>query len=212
MKFSSLIAAIIAGVVGIVIWMVFVAATRTEIVFALLVIGVAVGKASSMAGGRGAANGLACAVIAVLAMCGAKYMGYKQVIDQLGAKVGTHVLTMSEYQEAVDEARVFVALESEDEYTSFMVEHNYTLISDAAAVSEADLTEFKSETADRLRRLATDRPSFETWREEETRRVMGAVLPDNLVLDKVIESIGAAEIIALILGMIGAFKFGSVEE
>lgn len=76
MKLSSMIGAVLGGILGAVAWGLVAKFANVEVGYVAVGVGALVGFLSTMLGGRGMTNAVACAVIAIVAIFAGKVCSY----------------------------------------------------------------------------------------------------------------------------------------
>ena len=78
---KAIVAAIIGGIVGALIWGAIAHFTGYEVGYVAWGIGALVGFLSAKAGGEGMPNGAICAVITIAALLAGKFVAFKMTFD-----------------------------------------------------------------------------------------------------------------------------------
>ncbi|MCH8274766.1 MAG: hypothetical protein IH851_08245 [Armatimonadetes bacterium] len=221
MKPAGIVAALIGGAVGAVVWALIGWKTGYEVGFIAWGVGASVGFASYAAGGRGTANGVLCAVIALAAIFVGKVADYRLSLpDIVRAGFTDEVLSEHYYEELMQDAADFRQVASESEYPCFMVDHGYAGdAEDPSKVSPEKIEKFKAETVPKLREWAQNPPSYESWREVEAPAIEQAAdaMVDAFVHSRsvaelsrsVVRDLGALDLLFAFLGLATAFRLAS---
>ena len=206
LNLKALAAAAVVAVIGAFLWR-FVAMT-TEYEFGLLawVIGGAVGFAAGSLGARGLGSGIACGILALLAILGGKYLIIQTMQEEFAALADEfQEEVMQEYYTAeLASARVYVEqVESDADLRDFMVEHEYTDAWTANDVSDEELDVFREDVDSRLQWLATE-PTFDEWLADLT-----GIVADASTIEIMREDFGLVDLVFLVLGVGTAFRLGT---
>ncbi len=205
MKPASMIAALIGGVVGALIWAAIVHFTGYEVGYVAWAIGGLVGFCSYYFGSHGSTAGSICAVLAILSILGGKFFGSQLAVDQ-GIEEGIVEL----YGDRTREAENFAKLESKDEYARFMVDHHFTEVGSAEEVSQEELVRFEEDYAPYLRQFHAEKPDLETWlKSEEVLQIRADAAEEISLVDLVVSNLSPIDLIFALLGIVTAFKVGS---
>lgn len=222
-KPAGIVAALIAAVVGAVIWGLIAKFSGYEVGYVAWGIGAAIGFASNrLGGGAGVANGALCAALALVAIAGGKVAGSMWTMeDDLAEYYTEEWLSEDSYMTLVAEARVF-AKTSDVQYAQFMVDHGYTNETDPKAVSADEIAFFKEGHAQNLRKLAETKPTLEDWRTAEEdgiaesakeaakEEAAAATLSDHVSVVK--DNLDAMDLLFAGLGIVSAFGLGKGRE
>jgi hypothetical protein len=202
---KGLIAGVFAALLGAVLWSGITVAIDYELGLIAWVIGGGIGYIVAFSGNRGDAAAIFCAVMALVAIIGGKYLFYSglqsQVSDVLAdSSVDLQLL----YEEEMMDAQALVAMSNSGSISQFMVDYGYTEASVAESVTDDELNQFESEIAPRLMGFVDDQPTYEEWYQ--------STIEDNLksisTFDLVIETFGFIDAIFLFLGISTAARIG----
>ena len=206
---AAIAAAAVAAVVGALVWK-FVAVTfEYELGLIAWGIGGAVGFAAASAGSRGVQAGVVCAVLAFGAIVVGKYWAYSAFVDEFQQAFSGAMQYDEEmyvyYEEEMESARLFVSGSGTDIFTRrFMVEQGYTYATNPAAVTDAELADFREYVEPALREMAQNPPDFDTWQADGVAS-LEEISPWALMR----EDFGILDIIFALLGIGTAFRLAS---
>jgi len=207
MKPMSVVAAVVGGVVGALIWAAISYFTHREIGYVAWAVGGLVGLASLFAGGAGATNGVICAVLALLSILGGKDVAPKAFVGDALVENQRKI-----HAELMVDARDFAKLEKKDDATirNFMKSHNYVAKGmKTKDISDEDVNDFKDDQIPLLEKLAEEKPSFEEWRaSDHANAILGRMEANVDAGTLVFENLNAIDLIFGFLGIATAFKVG----
>ena len=193
---KAIIAAVIGGLVGALLWGAIAHFTGYEVVYVAWAIGGLIGFLSAMAGGEGFTNGAICAAVAALSLIAGKFVAVKM-------SVSAELTPMLEpmYEEQKQDAAEFAKLESKDDWGNFIYENGYTEVESVEDISTAELMIFEATTVPMLEKLNAGM----TYNEYEAEIIseMGGTM------DIIKDSFGVMDILFFGLGIYTAFKLGA---
>ncbi|MEO0616047.1 MAG: hypothetical protein AAFY69_07910 [Pseudomonadota bacterium] len=207
---AAIAAAAVAALVGAWVWK-FVAVTF-QFEFGLIAwgIGGAVGAAAAALGSKGMKAGVACAVLALGSIVVGKYWSYSAALEQIQEMVLTAIADEGEemrgvYEEELEDGRILIDGSGSDDFTrQFMIDRYYTDAGSPSDISDAELDEFRTYTAPRLREIAESDASFEEWQ-----RLSVGAMDEIPILQLMREDLGPLDFLFAFLGIGTAFRLGS---
>ncbi|HWA83405.1 MAG TPA: hypothetical protein VG820_08240 [Fimbriimonadaceae bacterium] len=115
MKPLGVVGALIGGLIGALLWGGITAATKLEIGYMATGVGFLVGFGSAIVGGRGFANGVMCAIVALLAMFGGKvattrFLAPSMIREELLKEPGADKATDAKIDQATQDAIAHLSL------------------------------------------------------------------------------------------------------
>ncbi len=210
MRVTTLLAAAIGAFVGAVIWAVIAATTGYEVGWVAWGIGALVGFGAKIAGGGGKPVAVACAGLALLGIFGGKMMAVRYAFAKFSEKAQAELTSRERYNEEVKDASDIAAVMSESEYPAFMIAHNYVGASDVPGVISAeDLKDFKEETVPHLRKLHSEKPTYETWLETRENEIAEEFRGGPQMTDLariVVTDLAAMDFVFAFLGVATAYR------
>ncbi len=208
MRPIALLAATGGAVLGAGLWALIANLTGYEIGYVAWAVGGLVGGAAAAAGGRGAGSGVLCAVLAVAAILGGKFVAFQSSsLPELRTEIAK-MLTQEVYAETMEDAQVFSALRS-DEVPFFMVQREYSTADSPGEIHPFEVAEFQKTVAPELRRLNTEKPPYEVWRDDTVDRAVTELKSQISPTEALKESIGLIDLIFGFLGIATAFRLGA---
>ncbi|MBU6954030.1 hypothetical protein [Hahella sp. HN01] len=211
LNLKAVAAAAGAAIIGALLWKVIVLATGSEYGLIAWGIGGAVGFAALAMGGRGLANGIACGVLAFLAITGGKYMAIQSIQDnwfEILADSGEIELQdfRPVYDSVIQAAHSYQTdVTDDDSLRNFMIEYGYTEASEPSEVVQFEIDDFKREFEPELRKVALENPSFEQW----VQATFSQEFQEYSTFQLMREDFGLLDILFLFLGVGTAFQMGS---
>ena len=207
-KTSSIVTGIIAAVAGAYLWSLIAELTEYEFGLIAWVIGGIIGFVVAVTGSRGQAVGVFCAILALMAIIGGKYLVYDGFKDQLGdIFAGSKEEMRYMYNMEMDAAKAFREVTDEASLKTFLAEFEYSDAYAANKVTQEEIDAFKEDDQVALTQYAYAKPKFDDW--YQTR------ITDRFVnistFDLMQESFGALDILFLLLGISTAFRIGRGE-
>jgi len=204
----ALAGALVAGVVGALVWGGISVATNFEIGYIAWGIGLAVGGAARWSGGHGKTTAVMCAAVALVSIFAGKVLAVQwsapgEIREALDS-------TREYYDEMMSDADALVTLPSADDHPKFMIDHEYTEAEKPEDVSADELEYFRTETVPMLMELHEKKPTFEEWRDDQVDRIMA----DFDVVEAVVSNLGLFDAVFALLGIATAYKLvmGADEE
>ncbi len=207
----SLIAPVVAAVLGALLW--YLIAIKLEYEFGLIawLIGGAIGFSALASGARGNAIGVICGLLALMSICGGKYMTVASQQTELaeflsGPDAYEGIDLKAVYAEEVIDARKYVKLPDDDaSLRHFMVTREYSEFTEASQVTDQEIGLFLEVTDPRLRKIALNRPSFEEWQQYS----LSDSIEDLSTLDLMVDSLEWIDLLFLLFGVGTAFRLAS---
>jgi hypothetical protein len=204
MKPFSLVGAVIGGVLGALVWAAVTYFFKVEVGYIAWGVGGLVGLGALAMGGRGAATGGACALIALLAIFAGKFLAVKVAVGSPDAE--------ALYRDFVSDARDFAALTSERQFPRFMVQHGYSNAGEPSGVTADEVERFKTKRAPMLREIHEKNLTFKEWRDTAAGKAYLAELKewesavDRRIVQAVIDELNVIDLIFALLGVATAYK------
>ncbi|WLQ16730.1 hypothetical protein O5O45_12460 [Hahella aquimaris] len=200
-----------AALLGALLWKVIVMSTGYEFSLIAWGIGGAVGFAALAMGGRGIATGIACGVLAFLAIMGGKYMAIQSIQENW-----FEILTDSGeidvqdfrpvYDSVIQAAHSYQTdVTDDDSLRNFMIEYGYTEASEPSEVVQFEIDDFKRDFEPELRKVASENPSFEQW----VKATFSQEFEGYSTFQLMREDFGLLDVLFLFLGVGTAFQMGS---
>lgn len=195
----AILGAVIGAAIGAGIWGAITHFTGYEIGYVAWAVGGLAGGGAVMLGGQGKTLGVLVAAIALLGMLG-------------GKAVATHLSLKGDiaevfYEEIRNDAAAFAAVDDEDGFRRFMVDHGYTEASTVGGISEEDLQYFLEARVPMLERLHKEQLSQEDWADAgESQEFFADIASSVNYLDIVSANMGLLDIVFGFLGVSTAFS------
>lgn len=203
MEANAILGAVLGAIVGAIAWAGIAAVTGYEIGWIAWGVGGLVGLGAFLMEGRGAASGIMCAVLAVLAILAGKFMALHAVAGQEMEIFSELGIAQEIHAELSSSATAFASVTSEEGYPAFMVANGYTEAETADDVFPSEIEYFKTDVVPELQAWNASPPSFEEWNDEN----FGTVdLPMGQLF---VESLGPIDVLFFALGIGTAFRVGS---
>lgn len=203
-----------AALAGALIWKFIALATGFELGLIAWGIGGAIGFAAVMVGARGQQVAMVCAVLALLAIMGGKYMAMSAILDETvaaitGSDAYAGIDLQGLYEEYRADAAVFGETVNDDaSLRIFMVDRGYSEAVNADAVSDEEVSWFREHEQPRLEEILYSEPqNFEAWKTES----LTAQIENISTFDVMMESLGFLDILFLFLGIGTAYRMGMGE-
>ncbi len=171
-------------------------------------LGGAIGFAAAAAGARGLASGVACALLALLAIFGGKYLTVQSFQNNLAAFLTQSIpeeALAEAYAEELDAAKVYLeTVITDEDRRVYMVDYYYSESEYPEEISDEELAVFKNETEPYLLNLANNPPGYEGWLNQN----IDLYAEDISTWALMKEDLGALDFLFLFLGMGTAFRLG----
>ncbi|MES9863928.1 MAG: hypothetical protein ABW157_01195 [Candidatus Thiodiazotropha sp. LLP2] len=202
---KGLIAGAIAALLGALLWKGITVAFDYELGFIAWAIGGGIGFAVAFSGNRGQTTAIFCAIMALVAILGGKYLFYSDLQNQMGEMLADSSQELRLlYEEEMSDARALEAISSKTDMSQYMVDYGYSEASNAYSVTVEELNQFQNGIAPRLLGFADTTPSYEEWYQSTIEDNFDSVSP----LDILIESFDFIDAIFLLLGLSTAARIG----
>ena len=186
LSIASIALPLVAAVVGAFVWKLIAVAFGYELGLVAWGIGGAVGVAAAMAGGRGTGIGIVCALLALMAIFGGKYMtmaSYQSDMVELFSGEGGVEGLQAVYDEVDDDAKA------------------------ALFVTDSELSDFREYTQPWLEDHIDAASGESGWDDSELLELEQSVA-DVSTTSLVVESLGPLDLLFLFLGLSTAFQLG----
>ncbi|ABC29693.1 conserved hypothetical protein [Hahella chejuensis KCTC 2396] len=208
---KAIAAAAGAALLGALLWKAIAMTTGYEFSLIAWGIGGAVGFAALALGGRGLVTGVACGLLAFLAIMGGKYMviqSFQESWFEILADSGEIELQdfRPVYDSVIQAANSYQTdVTDDDSLRNFMIEYGYTEASEPSEVVQFEIDDFKRDFEPELRRVALENPSFEQW----VKVTFSQEIEGYSTFQLMREDFGLLDILFLFLGVGTAFQMGS---
>jgi hypothetical protein len=204
------LAPVVVALLGALLWKFIAVTFNYELGLIAWLVGGAIGFSAAVAGAKGQSAAVACAVLALLAILGGKYMAASSFISEATASVaaggefeGMNLRTV--YDELrVDAARFSEAVTDERSLREFLVERGYSEAGDAPSVTDEEIQSFKEFVQPRLETMLSNPQSYEEWKND----TLASDLEDISVVGVIIEDLGVIDFLFLFLGVGTAYRLG----
>lgn len=197
--------AIIAGVIGALVWGGISFATGYEIGYVAWGIGFLVGFGVVLTGGGSPMAGIMSAVVALLAILGGKALAVKFEVDKTINEVAAQ--TFSEYERS---AAKYAALEEGASYAQFMVDEEWTEAKKAEDVTSEEVTDFELVWVPFLEAITEGSVTSANWlqKSEPGKQFKSAASGMVSIPGAVKESLGLFDLLFGFLGIATAYRVG----
>ncbi|MEN6626617.1 MAG: hypothetical protein ABFD69_10355 [Candidatus Sumerlaeia bacterium] len=208
MKPLGIIGAIVGAVIGAVIWGAVAAFANLESAYIAWGIGALVGVGAVLGGGRGAAMGVTCAIVAVLSILAGKMMVVHIVFQEMIPEVVEARTSEPAFEEFQKDAADFAKLESASDHVKFMIDHDYTDESDPDAVAPEELASFRKYDVPELQDMGTSTTTYDYWRNHH-KQTVEEQLNEVPYSDIVADNLDLFDLLFAVLGIVTAYRVGS---
>jgi hypothetical protein len=163
-----------------------------------------------MVGARGPQTAMVCALLAILAIVGGKYMATVSFISEASAAISTNgeingMDFKSIYKETLAEAVQFSTTVTDDaSLRNFIVQRGYSDSKDAALVTDEEIALFKQYEQPRLEKMMDSPQSYEEWKNDNLANKIENLSPFDIILD----GLGLLDVLFLFLGVGTAYRMG----
>lgn len=204
------LAPVIVAVLGALLWKFIAVTFNYELGLIAWLIGGAIGFSAAVAGAKGQGAAVACALLALLAIFGGKYMAASTFISEVAAAVtASNELEGMDLKVVYDELQADAARYSEtvtDERSlrEFMVERGYSDAADPSSVSDEEIQWFKEYEQPRLEEMLDNPQAYEEWKNNS----LAPDLQNISAFDVIMESLGVIDLLFLFLGVGTAYRLG----
>ncbi len=206
----TLPAAAIGALAGALLWAVLVVVTGYEFGLVAWAVGAMAGGASYHAGGRGDANGAACAMLALLGIFLGKVVAVRATEPQ---RIRDFFVASVDLQEryVLDQqaAQEFAALPADADLRPFLAKHRFAVGETAAAITPTDVAEFHEKDAPTLRWMARTNPEFNAYAREREEAFVRYIMAGSSVLGWAVNDLSGMDAVFALLGVGSAFHLGS---
>ncbi len=201
---------VIVAILGALLWKFIAVTFDYELGLIAWIIGGAIGFTAAMSGANGRNSAIACAILALLAIFGGKYMTTSYFISEATAAIST-----STEMDGVDQENIFNKMQNDaiqfsttvsDDISlrKFMAEQGYSDFTDADSVTDEEVSWFKENQQPLLEEILNNSQGFEEWRS-----AMDDDFQSNIsTFDLMIESLGLLDLLFLFLGVSTAYRLG----
>jgi len=197
-----------AALLGALIWYFIANVSGYELGLVAWGIGALIGFVVAAMGSRGQMAGVACAVLAVVAILAGKFMIYSSFQDEFTAAMDQSKEEVRYlYDGEMAAAKAYARVSDEESLRQFMVDHQFSEAYRAEGVSLQEIESFQSENKIRLTLYAYASPEFEDWYQT----TFIANLPEISTLEIVKEGLSPIDLLFLFLGVATAFRLGRGE-
>ncbi len=201
---------VVVAILGALVWKVIASVFGWELGIVAWGIGGAIGFAAVMTGSKGQSIAIYCAVLALLAIMGGRYLAYteyKQDYIDIFSEGGL----MSELEDAASEwereAAVIAEIADDDsKIRQFMVDYEYTEESKSVMVTRSELADFKEYTMPYLIEVASNGTEELFNISDSDVQELSASMEEISVWDLMQEDLGLLDLLFLFLGISTAFK------
>lgn len=202
-------AAAVGALAGAMVWAILVVATGYEFGLVAWGVGALAGGASMLAGGKGQANGAACAVLALLGIFLGKVVAARILEPQRIRDFFVENVDLEE-RYAMDQkaAREFAGLSEGADLREFVARYRYTEATTASEVTDQDVAEFHKKDAPVLRWMAKSDPSFNTYAPYREDAYVRYIMAGGVVRFA-IQDLAPIDALFALLGLGTAFRIGS---
>jgi hypothetical protein len=197
--------AILAAFLGTVVWAGITAVTGYQIGWMAIGLGALIGAGVKLGGGQGKPAALFAGGLAIVAMFLGNLMAANIALNKAITEEAKAALTQEAYQHALAEADEFVLI-SENEYADFIVKHEYTEAKSTRDVSREDLQMFADYSVPELRRIHTDHPDFNTWRNDAYQNMQAGIKSQVNLVQVVVEDLGVIGFLFMGMGLMAAVR------
>ncbi len=199
--------AIVAALIGAVIWAGITYATGYQIGFMAIGMGALVGAGVKFGGGEGKVAALFAGGIAIVAMLLGEFMTVHIALGRAIDEMADEALTRAAYEEEFAMADQFVLYTTEENYKEFVFENTYyTEAESAEEVTDAEVQEFLADYAPDLRRLHEERPAYQTWRDRKYQYGRQEIMQGANMIGFVFENLGIVGGIFMVIGLFAAMR------
>ncbi len=202
---KGLVLGAVAALIGAMLWKGIAIAIDYELGLIAWAIGGGIGFVVAFSGSRGQAAAVYCAVMALVAIIGGKYLFYADLQGNLGELLANSTEEFQVlYNEELADAKALESVSGEEETREFMVQHGYSDAIDSDSVTNEELDQFQTETLPRLMSFSDFPPSYEEWYRTTIESNLSTVSASDLLK----ESFDFIDAIFLFLGITTAARVG----
>ncbi|MEM0896861.1 MAG: hypothetical protein AAGJ79_08230 [Verrucomicrobiota bacterium] len=205
MSIKGLIVAVVAGVVGAIIWGAIGFFTGYEIGIVAWGVGLLIGFAVAAVGEASPTSGIMCAVVALLSILGGKALAVKFSLDKEIVSVSKEVFEEYRYS-----AESVAGLSSDSELAQFMIDDEWTMAESAESVTSEEIEFFKADWFPFFDQIRSGEVTAGNWLESEYGKDwIASVHSEISIPDAVMGGLGLMDLLFGFLGIATAFKVGS---
>lgn len=208
MNALGVVGAIIGGMIGAAAWAIIGYGTGYELGIIAWALGGLVGFGGTTLGKATRANGVMCAIVALLAMVAGKYATMYLLI-QHEQRAAEEQLTEEWFEECQRDAAALAARDDADGYRALLVERGHTDANEPAEVTPDEIQRFVKYSLPRLQWINENDPTYEEWRAYEIDAVAGDATAPAAIIDHVRKDLTAIDALFAILGIATAYKVGA---
>ncbi len=204
------LAPVAVALLGALLWKFIAVTFNYELGLIAWLVGGAIGFSAAVAGAKGQGAAVACAVLALLAILGGKYMAASSIISDVAASVTANgelegMDLRAVYEELrLDAARFSESVTDDRSLRVFLVERGYSEAADASSVTDEEIRSFKEFEQPRLEAMLSNPQSYEEWKND----TLAPDLEDISVVGVIIEDLGLIDFLFLFLGIGTAYRLG----
>ncbi len=204
----------VAALLGALLWKFIAVTFNFELGLIAWLIGGAIGYSAAMAGASGQNTAAVCAILALMAIFGGKYMATSSLISDATAAINnadeTGELALKTIYEVLQSDATYFSetVTDEESLRAFMVERDYSSAADAGSVTEEEIEQFKTLEQPQLEELLNNPQSYEDWKNN----TLATTLENMSTLDIMMENLGLLDIVFLFLGIGTAYRLGMGNE
>lgn len=201
----------LGAVVGALVWGGIAHATGYEIGYVAWGIGALIGGLGRGVGGGGQMNGIVCALFALASIFVGKMLAVKWAVDASLDDFAVEFLTQERYEEQLKDAEDFAEVQSDTEYTAFMISHGYTEHETDQEIPDEEYWSFVDDTVPHLQWIHSEQPTISQWRDRFKEEIKGGLTNEDLA-EEARSSLGVIDIIFGLLGIGTAYKLAASGE
>jgi hypothetical protein len=208
-RITPLLFPIIAALLGAILWKFIAVTFNYELGLIAWLIGGAIGFAAAIGGARGHNTAIACAILALLAIFGGKFLTASYFISEATAAVTTStefdgVDLKSMFNKTQKDAIQFSATVTDDKsLRQFMAQQGYSNSTHAESVTDEEVAWFKENEQPALEDALNNPQGFEEWKNS-----LNEDFQNISTFDVMIESLGLLDLLFLFLGVSTAYRLG----
>ncbi|MCG8673175.1 MAG: hypothetical protein MI867_27555 [Pseudomonadales bacterium] len=207
-SFAALAGASVVAVLGAVLWKTLAFEFDREYAIVAWAIGGAVGLTAAMFGSRGQGAGTICAILAVCAIMGGKYLFYADLqanISSAFEEMGSGDMMRAAYDEWLVEAEAYGQVTNDQSLRQFMYDYDYVDYASPDQITSSDIEEFKQEYAQSFDEFGSTQPTYDEW----MNNFVAPEIQSISTFDVVQESLGWLDLLFIFMGVASAYRIGS---
>ncbi len=204
----------ITALLGALLWKFIAVTFNYELGLIAWLIGGAIGFSAATIGAKGHNTATLCAVLALLAIMGGKYMATSSLISDAMAAVsggdeveGVSLKTVFE-EVKLDAKQFSETVSDEKSLRKFMVERGYSESTNPELVTYEEIESFRENKQPDLEEMIDNPQSFDDWKNN----TLTQELEDLSAFDVMLGNLGLLDFLFLFLGVGTAFRLGLGEE